>query len=77
MSHTIEIKLFATLSQFQPESADRFEIQEGWTVGDVLARLKVPEKKAKLIFVNGVKSELSLTLSHNDRVGIFPPVGGG
>jgi len=77
MTAYIEIKLFATLSEFQPDSSDRYQILEGWTVGDLLAQLKVPEEKAKLIFINGVKSGVSSSLEPDDRVGIFPPVGGG
>jgi molybdopterin converting factor small subunit len=37
----------------------------------------MPREKAKLIFINGVKAELTSTLEGGERVGIFPPVGGG
>lgn len=77
MAVTIQLKLFATLSRFNPDSADRYEISEGTTINDLLSRLEIPTEKAKLVFVNGIKADLSQTLKGEDRVGIFPPVGGG
>ena len=77
MTAYIEIKLFATLAKFLPASADRYEIQPNMTVRDLLNQLDVPEEKARLIFINGVKANLAAPLKGGDRVGIFPPVGGG
>ena len=76
MAH-IHIKLFATLQRFNPSSADNFAIDPGITVRKLLEKLDIPEEKAKLIFIDGVKASLSSTLSGGERVGIFPPVGGG
>jgi molybdopterin converting factor small subunit len=73
----ITIKLFATLNKFLPADSDRYPIEKGITVGDLLPRLDIPEVKAKLIFVNGKKGDLKTPLQDGDRVGIFPPVGGG
>jgi molybdopterin converting factor small subunit len=47
------------------------------TVQDLLSRLNLPSEKAKLIFIDGTKAELSSRLEGGERVGIFPPVGGG
>lgn len=77
MTCHIEIRLFATLEKWMPENAGRYEIREGTTVGDLLALLHIPEEKARLIFVNGRKSGREERLHPGDRVGIFPPVGGG
>jgi molybdopterin converting factor small subunit len=73
----IQLKLFANLQAFAPPAADNYTINAGITVGDLLAQLNIPEDKAKIIFIDGVKSELTTILRGGERVGIFPPVGGG
>jgi molybdopterin converting factor small subunit len=65
------------LRKYLPEAADRYPIEPGTTVGEVADRLAIPRKEAKLVFVNSVRSDLSTPLSGGERVGIFPPVGGG
>jgi molybdopterin converting factor small subunit len=77
MRAQINLKLFATLQQFMPASADSFTIEAGSTIEHLLEQLEIPQSKAKLIFVNGVKADLSAALHGGERVGIFPPVGGG
>jgi molybdopterin converting factor small subunit len=77
MSATIELKLFAGLQVYKPESAEAYPIQAGTTIQDLLRDLAIPETKAKLIFVNGIKADLDTGLKGGERVGIFPPVGGG
>lgn len=73
----ITLKLFATLRAHAPENADRFAIDPGTTVADVIRALNIPEKDAKLIFVNNIRREHDTPLQDGDRLGIFPPVGGG
>lgn len=77
MKATIQIKLFATLREFMPPSSDNFSIERGISIRELLNQLKLPPDKAKLIFVNGVKADLTATLDGGERIGIFPPVGGG
>jgi len=77
MSDHIDIKLFASLSEKTPEPSDKYPIPSGITVKELIDRLAVPENEAKLIFINGRKGELTSVLKDGDRVGIFPPVGGG
>lgn len=77
MKSHIQIKLFATLQQFMPPSADKYGIDAGTSIRNLLKQLDIPEKKARLIFIDGVKADLSATLKGGERVGIFPPVGGG
>jgi len=74
---SITLKLFATLGKFMPVSADNYRIEPGTSVRDLIAGLKIPEEKAKLIFIDGIKGELDSTLNGGERIGIFPPVGGG
>jgi molybdopterin converting factor small subunit len=77
MKATIQIKLFATLREFMPPSSDTFGIEQGISVRELLEQLNLPPDKAKLIFINGVKADLTSTLEGGERIGIFPPVGGG
>ena len=73
----IQLQLFATLKKFSPPTADSYAIQSGITVDALLTQLNVPEDQIKLVFVNGVRAELSTILDGGESVGIFPPVGGG
>jgi len=77
MKSHIHLKLFATLQKFNPQGAEHFAIESGTTVGELLQQLEIPEEKAKLIFIDGLKGNLKSTLKGGERVGIFPPVGGG
>jgi molybdopterin converting factor small subunit len=77
MKSQIQLKLFATLKEFTPPTADHFDIDPGIRISDLLEQIQVPKAKAKLIFIDGVKAELTSTLEGGERVGIFPPVGGG
>ena len=74
---TIDLRLFATLQKFSPDNSETFPITPGTTIRDVLGKINVPVEKAKLIFVNGLKKDLDVELNGGERVGIFPPVGGG
>jgi molybdopterin converting factor small subunit len=73
----IQLQLFASLKKFMPPTADHYAIQSGTTVGALLTQLEVPQDQIKLVFVDGVKVDLATTLAGGERVGIFPPVGGG
>jgi len=77
MEAHVQIKLFASLKKYLPESADQYPIEPGISIQDLLIGLQVPLKEAKLIFVNGVKSDADALLRGGERVGVFPPVGGG
>jgi molybdopterin converting factor small subunit len=77
MESRIQLKLFATLQEFTPPEADNYVIEPGISIRDLLEQIEMPREKAKLIFINGVKAELTSTLEGGERVGIFPPVGGG
>ncbi|WP_373499221.1 MoaD/ThiS family protein [Desulfococcus sp.] len=77
MNATISLKLFATLANRMPPDSDRYPIAPGTTVQDIVSRLDIREGEAKLIFVNNKRALLASVLSDGDRLGIFPPVGGG
>ncbi|UCF92789.1 MAG: MoaD/ThiS family protein [Desulfobacterales bacterium] len=77
MKTQIQIKLFATLQKFSPDSAHNYSIESGITIRNLIEQLDIPVEKAKLIFVDGIKADLTSTLQGGERIGIFPPVGGG
>jgi molybdopterin synthase sulfur carrier subunit len=74
---TIELKLFVTLSKFLPANADNYKVTEDKTVEDMMVDLGLPSELVKLIFINGKRQDRGYMLKANDRVGLFPPVGGG
>ena len=77
MKSHIQINQFASLTKNTPPSSDEYPIDAGISIHSLLEQLKIQPEKAKLIFVNGVKADLTETLKGGERVGIFPPVGGG
>jgi sulfur-carrier protein len=77
MESHIQIKLFASLQKFMPASAENFAIEAGITVGELIQQLNIPQDMIKLVFIDNVHAGLTSTLKGGERVGIFPPVGGG
>ncbi len=77
----IQIKLFATLGRFLPDRLQGtpydLEMPDGSNLNDVLNRMQIPLDETKVVFVNNRVQELDYILIDGDRVGIFPPVGGG
>ena len=77
----IEIHLFASLTQYMDhdviEQGNMLEIDDGSKVRELLQKLKVPLESVKLVFINGIHGEIDASLQEGDRVGVFPPVGGG
>jgi molybdopterin converting factor small subunit len=78
---TVEARLYATLRRFTPElglgEALSLDLEEGTTVGQLVQQLGLPEDEVKVVFVNGISRDGDHVLADGDRVGIFPPVGGG
>ena len=78
MPVTIEIKLFASLKKYLPaESAGRYSVEPGTPLSSLLDQLRIPENEVKLIFIDGVKEDANFLLHGGERVGVFPPIGGG
>lgn len=77
MTHIINLKLFASLGRLAPENADTFPVAPGTTVSDLVRQLEIPPEEAKLFFINNRRVEMDTVINDGDRVGIFPPVGGG
>jgi len=77
----VEVRLFASFTKYLPDSADGhkivLELNEGTSVKQVLEQLQVPLDEIKLVFINSVRAEIEDVLKEGDRMGAFPPVGGG
>jgi sulfur carrier protein ThiS len=77
MKTLIDLRLFATLAQYLPAESGKYAIPEDATVLDVIRSLGIPETEVKLAFVNSVQVPVDTVLNGGDRLGLFPPVGGG
>jgi sulfur-carrier protein len=77
----IQLFLAATLrryvSGYDAGTGHAVEITPGTTVLDLARQLGIPGKEVKLIMVNGIGARWDTVLKGDERVGLFPPVGGG
>jgi len=77
----IEVRLYASLRKYAPgkDLGEPLwvELPEGSTGADLLRVLRVPAEEGKLFILNGVREEPEVSLRDGDRVGVFPPIGGG
>lgn len=81
----IRFKLFASLGQYLPESAQRNEIElevaEGATPAEIIASFQLPPKLVHLVLVNGAyiapEHRNQQHLSEGDALAIWPPIAGG
>lgn len=77
----VEVRLYATLREHSPPGSPNgifsATLPEGSDLAALLAVLAIDPAKVHLRMVNGVSAELETVLNENDRVGLFPPIGGG
>ena len=77
----LEVRLFATLREQSPAGATAGvfsrTLPDGGTVRDLLKGLGIDSEKVHMRMVNGVGVPDEHILHEKDRVGLFPPVGGG
>jgi sulfur-carrier protein len=77
----LTVLLAATLRKYVPgydaASGHAMAIAHGTSVRDVAQRLLIPEQEVKLIMVNGVHADWETMLTGDERLALFPPVGGG
>lgn len=74
---TIDLRLFATLQPYAPPNASSYPVEVGTTIEKIVEALNIPKDQIKLIFSNGVRCDGSTIVQDGDRIGIFPPIGGG
>lgn len=73
----IDLKLFVTLAKYHPGGGGDHEVAVGTCVDELIRDLGIPPETVKLVFINGKKADPSQKLEDGDRLGLFPPVGGG
>ncbi|HUT32265.1 MAG TPA: MoaD/ThiS family protein [Planctomycetota bacterium] len=80
-SITVQVMLRSILGKYRPDPKDRTpfarQLPAGSTVRDLLAALGVPERVAKLVFVDHVRCDASVVLGAGAHVDVFPPIAGG
>ena len=78
----IEIKLFSWLRNLVQSSnnrldEDKWDIQEGATVGQVMEMLHLTGRRDLILLVNGRHANKESVLNEGDVLSILPPIGGG
>ena len=81
----ITFKLFAGLSIFLPNSAEKnavvLEVPESSSMNDLIDLHKIPREEVHLILINGSPTQYSerhnSILKEGDTVAMWPPVAGG
>ena len=78
---TVSVKLKATLGKYRPEWAESnpfaVELPRGSSVADLIERLGVPSRMAKLVFVDHTQLGRDAVLPDGAAVEMFPPIAGG
>jgi sulfur-carrier protein len=77
----LQIFLNATLRQYvpgyHPHAGISLEVPPGTPVARVLTQLGLPPREVTLIMVDGRRREADFILEGQERLGLFPPIGGG
>ena len=77
----VTVLLAATLRKYVPGydagSGLEIAVPAGTSIRALAQQLGVAEQEVKLIMVNGIHEDWDAVLSGNERVALFPPVGGG
>jgi molybdopterin synthase sulfur carrier subunit len=77
----VEVKLYANFQEYLPRGSEKYsctlELEEGTTIAQVLATLKIPESLPMVPLVNGIHRKVEDPLQPGDVLSIFPPVAGG
>jgi len=77
----LQVLLAASLRKYFPDYDHaiglKIDIKPGLTVAELASDLKLPANEIKLIMVNGLAAKWTTVLHGDERVALFPPVGGG
>ncbi|MEA2040571.1 MAG: MoaD/ThiS family protein [Thermodesulfobacteriota bacterium] len=65
------------LPVYDPVKGVDFAIDGQMTVADLCRQLRIPPDKVKIVMVNGKSEGLDYLIQGNERIALFPPVGGG
>ena len=77
----LKVLLSTTLRKYVPEydpiKGMRVTVDREMTVAELCERMNIPADRIKVVMVNGKNKSLDYVLKGDERVGLFPPVGGG
>ena len=77
----VTVMLAASLRKYVPgyngETGYQTSVKSGSTIRDLARQLHIPEQEVKLLMVDGVAAKWDTVLAGEERVALFPPVGGG
>ena len=77
----VEVRLYATLRDYSPPNAVNgvfsVTLSAGASLADLMTLLGIAANKVHLRMVNGVGVTEQHLLKDTDRIGLFPPIGGG
>lgn len=77
----LQVFLNATLRRFFPEynpyQGISLDVAPGTTIAAVISHLNLPPQEITLIMVNGHHQGTDFALKGTERLGLFPPIGGG
>lgn len=75
----IEVRLFADLPGDSRSGRRSLDVpwRPGLTVGDILEEEGIEPARVRIVMVNGIHAKLEAEIQDGDRVGLFPPIGGG
>ena len=77
----VEVRLYASLRKYHsnPGSSEALvmELDNKAKLGNLLDKLKIPKEEVGVLMVNGKWQKESYLLQDEDRIGIFPLIGGG
>ena len=77
----VEVRLFATLTQFLPPGSKAgtvaLEVPDGARISDVTRRLGIPASLDHVALLNGSNADGEERVHAGDVIDIFPPLAGG
>ena len=62
---------------YNPYEGIALEVPPGTPVARVIAALGLPGEEVTLIMVDGARQQADFPLQGEERLGLFPPIGGG
>ena len=77
----LKVLLSATLRgchpDYEPSSGIDLDLEEVISVAVLLQMLEIPKEMVKIVMVDGLSAPFDHVLRGDERVALFPPVGGG
>jgi molybdopterin synthase sulfur carrier subunit len=62
---------------YDPIKGMRVRVDREMTVAELCEQMHLPADRIKIVMVNGKSESLGYVLKGDERIGLFPPVGGG